>query len=140
MRDAASIIARLGLSPHPEGGHYRETFRASPDLQGRSAGTAILYLLQAGEVSHWHRVDASEIWHFHAGAPLELRFCAAEGDPVQLAVLGIDLDRRQVPQATVPGHWWQSANSTGEWTLVSCTVVPGFEFSGFELAPAGWQP
>jgi uncharacterized protein len=140
MRDAASIIARLQLAPHPEGGHYRETFRAPPDSQGRSAGTVIHYLLQAGEVSHWHRVDASEIWHFHAGAPLELRCCAARGDPVERAVLGIDLDRGQVPQATIPPHWWQSAVSTGEWTLVSCTVVPGFEFSGFELAPSDWQP
>jgi uncharacterized protein len=140
MLDAATVIARLGLAPHPEGGHFRETFRDPDEIQGRSAGSAILYLLQVDEISHWHRVDAAEIWHFHAGAPLDLRLCATVGERINRVVLGVDLDSGQVPQAVVPRHCWQSAVSKGDWTLVSCTVSPGFEFFGFELAPQGWQP
>jgi len=121
------MIALLGLEPHPEGGHYRQTFRA-PD-QPRGASTAIYFLLKAGERSHWHKVDADELWFWHAGAPLELRI----GDAV--VTLGPD-----DPQALVPAGAWQAAEAKAGWTLVSCVVVPGFEFSGFTLAPEGWEP
>ena len=136
---AADIIARLGLQPHPEGGHFRETFR-DPALNaaGRAASTLIYFLLARGERSHWHRVDAVETWHFYAGAPLTLRIAAA-GQPPR-TTLGIDLAGGQEPQAVVPAHAWQAAESTGDWTLVGCTVAPGFEFAGFELAPQGWEP
>lgn len=126
---AADIIRLLGLQPHPEGGHYRETFRDPRMVDGRSAGTAIYFLLAAGEWSHWHRVDAAEIWHFHAGAPLALEI---EGQGV--LTLGVDLTAGQRPQAVVPTGAWQAARSLGDWTLVGCTVAPGFEFAGFELA------
>lgn len=137
---AADIIARLGLHPHPEGGHFRETFR-DPALNaaGRAASTLIYFLLARGERSHWHRVDAVETWHFYAGAPLTLRIAAA-GQPPHTTTLGIDLAGGQEPQAVVPAHAWQAAESTGDWTLVGCTVAPGFEFAGFELAPPGWEP
>ncbi|NPU14457.1 cupin domain-containing protein [Bradyrhizobium sp. 83012] len=137
---AADIVARLGLLPHPEGGHYRETFRdTAVDASGRAASTLIYFLLARGERSHWHRVDAVETWHFYAGAPLALRI-ACEGKPPQTTTLGIDLAAEQHPQAVVPAHAWQAAESTGDWTLVGCTVAPGFRFEGFELAPAGWEP
>ncbi len=138
--DAAEVVARLGLRPHPEGGHYVETWRADATPSGRPAGTAILFLLAAGEESHWHRVDSTELWHFHAGAPLELDRWA-EGDPqVERALLGPDLAEGQSPQLRVDPFRWQAARSTGAWTLVGCTVSPGFEFDGFELAPPGWRP
>ncbi|WP_315735268.1 MULTISPECIES: cupin domain-containing protein [unclassified Bradyrhizobium] len=137
---AADIIARLGLQPHPEGGHFRETFRdPAVDASGRAASTLIYFLLARGERSHWHRVDAVETWHFYAGAPLTLRI-AAEGQASQMTTLGIDLAAGQQPQAIVPAHAWQAAESTGDWTLVGCTVAPGFMFEGFELAPPGWEP
>jgi predicted cupin superfamily sugar epimerase len=132
---AGHIIAELGLQPHPEGGWYRETWRG-PMIAGRASGTAILFLLQAGERSHWHRVDADEIWLWHAGAPL----CLSMGETVARqhrlgpAVLGAER-----PQIVVPAGHWQAARSLGDWTLVSCTVSPGFRFEGFELAPPGWD-
>ncbi|WP_246564265.1 cupin domain-containing protein [Ancylobacter sonchi] len=141
MLQAADIIARLGLLPHPEGGHFRETFRDPHRLEdGRSASTAIYFLLAAGEVSHWHRVDAVEIWHWHAGAPLRLSLAATDAGPVEALPLGPDLAAGEEPQRVVPRGVWQAAESLGDWTLVGCTVAPGFEFAGFELAPPGWQP
>jgi len=137
---AAHIIARLGLQPHPEGGHFRETFRdPAVDAGGRAASTLIYFLLARGERSHWHKVDAVETWHFYAGAPLTLRI-AGDGEMPQTMTLGIDLGAGQQPQAVVPAHAWQAAESSGDWTLVGCTVAPGFMFDGFELAPPGWEP
>lgn len=132
------MIAALGLEPHPEGGYFRETFRDSAPVGGRAASTAIYYLLAAGQRSHWHRVDATEVWHWYAGAPLSLRV-SFEGK-TQTVTLGNVLEYGQVPQYVVLPQVWQSAQSTGEWTLVGCTVAPGFEFSGFEMAPTDWQP
>ena len=136
---AAEAIALLGLARHPEGGWYRETFRDQPGPDGRSRSTAIYYLLERGERSHWHRVDAVEIWHWHAGGPLALSVCA-DGGPVEHLRLGDDLAAGERPQARVPQGWWQAAESLGDWTLAGCTVAPGFEFSGFEIAPPGWRP
>jgi uncharacterized protein len=136
---AAEIIARLELKPHPEGGHYRETFRDSNlDADGRSRSTAIYFLLARGERSHWHRVDAVEVWHYYAGDALILQI--ADDDGAHDLRLGSDLAAGEAPQATVPAHAWQAAETTGDWTLVGCTVAPGFEFAGFELAPKGWAP
>ena len=135
---ADEIIAKFDLSPHPEGGWYRQTWVATAKAGARPAGTAILFLLKDGERSHWHRVDATEIWHFHAGAPLELRHAAHDTGPVECTVLGIDLDSGQIPQGIIPAHHWQSARSLGAWTLVGCTVSPGFQFEGFELAAPGF--
>jgi predicted cupin superfamily sugar epimerase len=132
---AEEIIARLGLQPHPEGGWYRQTW-AGPEVAGRASGTAILFLLKAGERSHWHRVDADEIWLWHAGAPLLLSMGVKEATEHRL---GPDVLGSEVVQAAVPAGWWQAARSTGDWTLVSCTVSPGFRFEGFELAPPGWE-
>ena len=134
-----AIIELLGLRPHPEGGWYAETWRHDAGGAGRAAGTAIYYLLAAGERSHWHRVDATEIWHHYAGGPLALSI--VDGNPPTLdIVLGDDLTAGQVPQAVVPPAAWQAAEPLGAWTLVGCTVSPGFTFEGFELAPAGWSP
>ena len=130
---SAEIIAALGMRPHPEGGWYVETFRDAPS-GGRGHSTAIYFLLKAGEVSRWHRVDAAEVWHFYRGAPLELRIGK------QVYVLGPDIDEAQAPQIVVPPKEWQSAQSLGEYTLVGCTVAPGFEFAHFELAPDGFRP
>ena len=136
---AADIIARLGLKPHPEGGHYRETFRDSRcDADGRAFSTAIYFLLARGERSHWHRIDAVEVWHYHAGAALSLQIADDEGRRV--IRLGPDLAAAEAPQAIVPPRAWQAAESTGDWTLVGCTVAPGFDFAQFEMAPTGWQP
>jgi predicted cupin superfamily sugar epimerase len=135
---AADIIARLALKPHPEGGHYRETFRDSVLIEGRAASTAILFLLARGERSHWHRVDAVEIWHYHAGAPLKLS--VVDGATEEIIRLGPDVYDGEIPQVIVPMRAWQAAESLGDWTLVGCTVAPGFTFEGFELAPAGWAP
>ncbi|WP_205914626.1 cupin domain-containing protein [Rhodobacter sp. SY28-1] len=132
---AGAIIAKLGLQPHPEGGWYRETWKG-PEVGGRASGTAILFLLQAGERSHWHRVDADEIWLWHAGAPLVLSMGETTAHEVQM---GPDVLGGEVVQAVVPSGWWQAAWSSGDWTLVSCTVSPGFRFEGFELAPPGWS-
>ena len=140
--NADEIIAHLGMKPHPEGGHYVETFRAPGPQQdggGRSSGTAIYFLLKAGERSHWHRVDADEIWHHYAGAPLELAM-SDDGKSVRHLRLGTDFGVGERPQAVVPRHVWQAARSLGAWTLVGCTVAPGFEFKGFELAPKDWSP
>lgn len=143
MQAAAGIIAALGLKPHPEGGWFRETFRdkSSPGSDaGRGHSTAIYYLLEAGDRSAWHRVrDAAEVWHFYAGAPLELNV-AGEGLARMATVLGPDILQGQRPQAVVPADCWQAARSLGAWTLVGCTVAPGFEFSTFEMAPPGWEP
>lgn len=138
--DAARIIHLLGLAPHPEGGHYAETWRDRPADGGRGAGTAIYYLLQAGEISRWHRVvDASEVWHWYAGAPLALTL-SPEGLNAETRHLGPDLTAGQQPQAIVPAGMWQMAESLGEWTLVGCTVSPAFAFDSFELAPDDFGP
>jgi len=130
---ADDIIETLGLSPHPEGGWYRETWVA--DGAGRPAGTCIYFLLKAGERSHWHRVDAAEIWHHYAGDPIVLSVSEIDGGPRTDHVLGKDLMAGHAPQIVVPPGHWQAARTTGGWTLVGCTVSPGFRFEGFELAP-----
>jgi predicted cupin superfamily sugar epimerase len=135
---ADEVIRLLDLAPHPEGGHFREMFRDTHTIEGRAASTAIYFLLARGERSHWHRVDAVEVWHYYAGAPLELEIAEAGG--VTSIRLGPDLTAGDRPQALVPPRAWQAAQSQGDWTLVGCTVAPGFEFKGFELAPAGWCP
>ncbi|MFE3837045.1 cupin domain-containing protein [Pseudogemmobacter sonorensis] len=136
---ARNLIARLDLRPHPEGGWYRQTWIGPEvtlaDGSRRASGTAILFLLRAGERSHWHRVDADEIWLWHAGAPLALRMGL---DSHRTTRLGPDVAAGESVQALVPRGWWQAAESHGAWTLVSCTVSPGFRFEGFELAPEGW--
>lgn len=137
--NAPEIIRRLDLMPHPEGGHYRETFRDAADADARDFSTAIYYLLQAGERSHWHRVDAAEMWHWYAGAALRLEMSDGGKSP-STQILGPDLLADERPQIAVPTGVWQSAESLGEWTLVGCTVAPGFEFAGFKMAPDGWQP
>ena len=135
---AAEVIRLLDLKPHPEGGHYRETFRDSRTIDGkRAASTAIYFLLARGERSHWHRVDAVETWHWHAGATLLLQINGGNG--TETIRLGPDLAQDERPQGVVPTNAWQAAETTGDWTLVGCTVAPGFEFSGFELAPKGWN-
>ncbi|MFC5066853.1 cupin domain-containing protein [Flaviflagellibacter deserti] len=138
LSTASSLIAALKLAPHPEGGHFAETFRDEAKPGERAASTAIHYLLQAGERSHWHRVDAAEVWHFYDGAPLRLSL--SNGETFETFTLGRDIAAGERPQIVVPKGVWQSAESTGEWTLVGCTVAPGFEFAGFEMAPAGWSP
>jgi predicted cupin superfamily sugar epimerase len=140
MLTAAEIIRRLDLKPHPEGGHFRETFRDAAAIGERAASTAIYFLLARGERSHWHRIDAVEVWHHYAGAPLALAIAAGDGAPAMHHRLGCDLSAGERPQAVVPARAWQSAESLGDWTLVGCTVAPGFEFTGFELASAGWSP
>jgi predicted cupin superfamily sugar epimerase len=136
---AADIIARLGLEPHPEGGHYRETFRDPRlDAGGRSFSTAIYFLLVRGERSHWHRIDAVEIWHYYAGSALTLQIADADGR--RSVRLGPDLVAGELPQAVVPAQAWQAAESSGDWTLVGCTVAPGFDFAAFELAEPDWFP
>ena len=136
---AAEIIARLDLKPHPEGGHYRETFRdPRGDAHGRAFSTTIYFLLARGERSHWHRVDAVETWHYYAGSALILRIADDSGE--RDVALGPDLTAGQQPQAIVPAHAWQAAESSGDWTLVGCTVAPAFEFSKFEMAPKHWEP
>ena len=132
MSEADRLIALLDLKPHPEGGHFRETFRDTGE--GRAASTAIYFLLKKGEASRWHRVDAAEVWHFYRGAPLELKINR------DTYVLGNDIDKAQAPQVVVPPHAWQAARSLGEYTLVGCTVAPGFEFAHFEMAEDGFEP
>jgi predicted cupin superfamily sugar epimerase len=132
---AATLIQALELKPHPEGGHYRETWRDAPADGSRGVGTAILYLLREGERSHWHRVDAAELWLWQAGAPLELRIGAEA-----TWHLGPDVTAGERLQQVVPQLRWQSAASLGRWTLCSCVVAPAFRFEGFELAPADWEP
>jgi uncharacterized protein len=136
---AADIIARLELKPHPEGGHFRETYRdRRVDADGRPASTAIYFLLARGERSHWHRIDAVEVWHYYAGSALVLHI-ADRGDKRSIR-LGPDLAAGEIPQAVVPANTWQAAESSGDWTLVGCTVAPGFDFAKFELAPKDWEP
>ncbi|MDX2204538.1 MAG: cupin domain-containing protein [Hyphomicrobiaceae bacterium] len=136
---AEEVVALLGLAPHPEGGAFRETFRdALCDAGGRAASTAIYFLLRAGEVSRWHRVDAAEVWHWYAGAPLELSIADAAG--TRRSVLGADLRSGMRPQAVVPAQAWQQARSLGAFTLVGCTVAPAFLFERFEMAPDGFVP
>lgn len=139
--NAEALIALLGLAPHPEGGHFRETFRDMATLpSGRAASTAIYYLLRRGERSHWHRVDAAETWHWYAGAPLLLSV-ATDGNGVREdRRLGVDFMAGERPQVVVPAGCWQAARSLGDYTLVGCTVAPAFEFSGFEMAPPGFEP
>ncbi|MGR3661994.1 MAG: cupin domain-containing protein [Paracoccaceae bacterium] len=134
---ADQIIAQLDLTPHPEGGHYRQTWIAEGD--GRAVGTSIYFLLKAGERSHWHRVDAVEIWHFYAGAPMIVSISDTDCGPSVDNQLGPDLAEGQLPQVIVPKHHWQSAWTTGDYTLVGCTVSPGFMFEGFELAEPGFD-
>ncbi len=136
---ADDIIARLNLAPHPEGGYFRETWRAEAPEGARAAGTAIYFLLKAGEQSHWHKVDATEIWHHYAGAPLILSLSATDHGPRADHALGPELAAGEQPQIIVPTGHWQAARSTGDWTLVGCTVSPGFDFAGFTLAPPGFD-
>ncbi len=138
---AADIIRLLDLAPHPEGGHFRETLRDSGAFGGdRAASTAIYFLLARGERSHWHRVDAVEVWHWYAGSPLVLETAMGDGGPVLRTTLGPDLAAGERPQALVPARAWQAAESLGDWTLVGCTVAPGFVFAGFEMAAKDWSP
>ena len=136
---ASDIIARLDLKPHPEGGHYRETFRdPAVDTSRRSRSTAIYFLLARGQRSHWHRIDAVEVWHYYAGDGLTLQI--ADDDGTRSMILGPNIAAGEAPQAIVPAHAWQAAESVGDWTLVGCTVAPGFDFATFELAPKDWAP
>jgi predicted cupin superfamily sugar epimerase len=136
----AQVITLLGLERHPEGGWYKETFRDHSAGESRPASTAILYLLEADQVSAWHRIDAAEVWHFHAGAPLVLTLSPPEGKGATTLRLGADLRAGQRPQVVVPPGWWQTAESLGAYSLVGCTVAPGFQFDQFELAPDDWRP
>lgn len=141
MTTADAIIERLKLAPHPEGGYFRETFRdAATDANGRARSTAIHFLLEEGQVSRWHRVDAVEIWHWYAGAPLQLSMADAPQTPVRSHILGPDVLADEAPQIVVPTGIWQRARSLGAWTLVGCTVAPGFSFAGFEMADEGRFP
>ena len=138
MTEVDDLIARLALAPHPEGGWYRETWRATSAGAERSAGTSILFLLEAGQRSHWHRVDAAELWIFQAGTPLTLS--VADGMRIESVRLGVDIAAGEFPQQVVEPHQWQSAQAGTGWCLVACVVVPAFRFEGFELAPGGWSP
>jgi predicted cupin superfamily sugar epimerase len=136
---ADALIRELGLTPHPEGGHYAETYRDRPADGGRGALSCIYFLLRAGEVSAWHRIDATEVWHYQAGAPLTLTL-SPDGRIAATHSLGPEVLGGQRPHVVVPPGCWQSALTLGTWTLVSCTVAPAFTFDGFELAPPGWRP
>ena len=138
MTTAAEIIRKLDLKPHPEGGHFRETHRDPHAPGGRSVSTAIYFLLARGERSHWHRIDAVEVWHYYAGAPLKLEI--VDGSKEMIVHLGPDVSADETPQAIVPARAWQAAESLGNWTLVGCTVSPGFQFENFELAAPDWSP
>ncbi len=139
---AEQIIELLDLKPHPEGGFFRETFRdsCSVSVSGaeRAASTAIYFLLPAGQISAWHKVDAAEVWHFYAGDPLELTI-VQDGEK-RRCLLGADLTGGERPQGIVPANAWQQARTLGAYTLVGCTVAPGFRFDGFELAKPGHDP
>lgn len=145
MSDSAqNLIEQLGLAAHPEGGWYRETWRGEAGPDGRASGTAIIFLLKAGEASHWHTVDAAELWLWQAGDPVELRLAADDTGPLRSVILGADVDARQQLQGLVAPHEWQAARPYGApvhgYSLVSCVVVPGFDFAGFRLAEPGWEP
>ncbi|KPU84608.1 cupin [Marinosulfonomonas sp. PRT-SC04] len=137
MTTADAMIKQLDLTPHPEGGWYRQTWIADAEDGNRPAGTCIYFLLKAGESSRWHRVDAVEIWHYYAGAPLILSMAETEAGPARDLRLGPDLTAGEAPQLIVPPHHWQAARSTGDYTLVGCTVSPAFQFDGFEMMPQG---
>jgi predicted cupin superfamily sugar epimerase len=144
MSQAKALIEKLGLQEHPEGGWYRETWRAQADQGERAGGTAIHFLLEAGQRSQWHKIDATEIWLFHSGDPLTLSLAESEAGPIRSVSLGPDpLAGHAVQLVIAPGEW-QAAEPIAEgefgYTLVSCVVVPGFEFSGFQLAPPDWSP
>ena len=137
----AALIEALGLAPHPEGGWYRETWREPAEVvQGRGHATAIYFLLEEGQRSHWHRVDAAEMWLFHAGTPVALHVAPDEAGPIETIRVGTDVPAGERPQALVPAGWWQAAETQGGWALLSCVVAPGFDFEGFDLAPPGWSP
>ena len=136
----AELIATLRLEPHPEGGWYRETWRADAAPGERASATAILFLLETHQASHWHRVDAAELWFWHAGHPLILSLAHDCAGPTNSIILGPEVVSGETPQALVPPGWWQAARPQGGWTLASCVVSPAFEFAGFELAPPGWEP
>jgi predicted cupin superfamily sugar epimerase len=142
LASAADWIVRLELRPHPEGGHFRQVLREPHPAGGRGLLTSIYYLLAAGELSAWHRVtDAVEIWHYHAGAPLDLTLCRdGSAATVETHALGLGFEDGERPQVVVPANVWQAARSRGAWTLVGCTVAPAFEFTSHEMAPPGWQP
>jgi predicted cupin superfamily sugar epimerase len=135
---AREVIATLGMERHPEGGWYVQTFEDTATSEGRARSTAIYYLLEHGDRSHWHRVDAVEVWHYYAGAPLNLR--VSDGEQMDIYRLGPEIIKGDRPQVVVPQRAWQAAESIGDWTLVGCTVAPGFLYSGFELAPSDWVP
>lgn len=139
--EALALVRRFGLKPHPEGGWYRETFRDVPaDPAGRPRSTAIYYMLEAGETSEWHRVtDAAEVWHWYAGGPLVITV-SENGHDASVHRLGPDLAAGEEPQFVVPAGWWQTATTLGAYTLVGCTVAPGFTFESFEMAPPNWRP
>lgn len=134
------VIRLLDLQPHLEGGWFRRTFEDTPAEESRPASTAIYYMLQAEERSAWHKIDAVEVWHFYAGAPMSITMSPPDGQGATIQVLGPDLRAGARPQVVVPTGWWQTAVSLGAWTLVGCTVAPGFHFDGFELAPKDWRP
>ena len=134
------VIRLLDLQPHPEGGWYRQTFKDTPADEDRPHSTAIYYMLQAEEMSAWHKIDAVEVWHFYAGAPMSITLSPPDGQGATVHILGPDLRSGARPQVIVPTGWWQTAVSLGAWTLVGCTVAPGFRFDGFELAPDDWRP
>lgn len=144
MDSAARLIEQLGLAAHPEGGWYRETWKGASNTDGRASGTAIIFMLRAGEASHWHTVDAAELWFWQAGDPLELRLAANDTDLPRSVILGSDVDAGQQLQGLVAPGEWQAARGFGKgqhgYSLVSCVVVPGFDFAGFTLAPPGWEP
>ena len=135
---AADIIKRLDLKPHPEGGHFRETHRDEAGQSGRAHSTAIYFLLARGERSHWHRIDAAEVWHYYSGDPLKLEI--VDGSKEMIVRLGPNVHADESPQAVVPARAWQAAETTGDWTLCGCTVSPGFQFEKFELAAKDWSP
>lgn len=140
MQQAEDLIARLALAPHPEGGWYRETWRAGAEDGGRGSATAILFLLEAGGRSHWHKVDAAEIWLWHAGSPLALRTAKDDAGPVREVRLGPDVLAGETPQHVIAAGEWQAAEADRGWALVSCIVSPAFQFEGFTLAGEGWTP
>jgi predicted cupin superfamily sugar epimerase len=137
---AKSLIATLKLEPHPEGGWFRQTWRAEAADGERATATAIHFLLESHQSSHWHRVDAAELWMWHSGSPIALMIAPDDGGPVTRRILGGDVLAGQAPQVLVPKLYWQAAVPLEGWSLVSCVVSPGFEYSGFELAPEGWRP
>lgn len=139
MTTADQLIERLALQPHPEGGYYRQTWIAESAESSRPSGTCIYFLLKAGQSSHWHRVDAAEIWHYYAGAPLILSLSESDEGPAKDHILGPDVLNGEQPQLIVPPHHWQAAKTTGDYTLVGCTVSPAFQFEGFTLATVGFD-